>query len=128
MKIRITRNIITVLLLSVLIIPGLAYGDTGGSIIPISFQNNHWADKYIDQLNMQYGVEDFFEDKDLNDNISSEDFQILVQKTLKEDFEYKEVKTTRERAVYEFTKIWAAKTEQDLDNIATIKMIIYEDT
>lgn len=35
---------------------------------------------------------------------------------------------TREAIVHELTKIWAEKTGQDLDEIATIKMIIYSDT
>ena len=35
---------------------------------------------------------------------------------------------TREAVVYELMKVWAEKTGQDLDQIATIKMIIYSDT
>ncbi len=128
MKNKIIINIVTVLLLTVLVLPGLAYGDTDVSIMPISMEYNHWADKYVDQLDMEYEMEDFFKDKDLNAKISPEDFENLVQKTLKEDFEYMEEIITRERAVFEFTKIWAEKTGQDLDNIATIKMIIYADT
>ena len=137
MKNKIIRNIVTILLLMTLALPGLAYGDTDVSImpissdvsiIPISSELSHWADKYVKQLNNDYEMQDFFKDKDLNDNISLDDFEKLIQKTLKKDFEYKEEKVTREKAVYEFTKIWAEKTEQNLDEIATIKMVIYADT
>ncbi|MFO7886984.1 MAG: BsuPI-related putative proteinase inhibitor [Eubacteriales bacterium] len=136
MKNKIIRNIVTVLLLITLALPGLAYGDTNVSIMPISnvsimpisMELSHWADKYVKQLNNDYEMQDFFNDKNLNDNISPTDFENLIQRTYKEDFEYKKEKLTRERAVYEFAKIWAEKTEQNLDNIATIKMLIYQDT
>jgi len=96
--------------------------------MPISIEYTHWADKYIDTLNLEYNTEEFFENKDLDDEISTEDLVFLIQNTLKDDFEYNQEEITREKAVYEFTKIWAQKTEQNLDEIATIKMIIYADT
>jgi len=128
MKNRVIRNVVTVLLLMGLVLPGLAYGETNTTSIPTRQEYDHWADKYVEQLNMKYEMDDFFSDKDLNAEILTEDLVNLIRKTLKEDFEYEEEKITREKAVYEFTKIWALETGQDLDNIATIKMIIYEDT
>jgi len=128
MKNKIIKNIIVILMLTLFVLPGLAYGNTNISIMPISMELNHWADKYVEQVNNEYGMQDFFKDKDLNSSISPADFENLIQKTLKKDFEYAEEKVSRERAVYEFTKVWAEKTEKDLDNIATIKMLIYEDT
>jgi len=128
MKNKIFKSVIAVLIITILVFPGLAYGDEDNSIIPISFEYNHWADKYVDKLNMEYEMDDLFKEKGLDDRISTEDFVSLIQKTLKEDFKYNEELITREKAVFEFTKIWAEKTDQDLDNIATIKMIIYADT
>ncbi|MBG0765543.1 MAG: hypothetical protein H0S78_11830, partial [Tissierellales bacterium] len=128
MKNKILNKILVVLLLTILVIPGVAYGEEDYTIMPISIEYTHWADKYIDTLNLEYNTEEFFENKDLDDEISTEDLVFLIQNTLKDDFEYNQEEITREKAVYEFTKIWAQKTEQNLDEIATIKMIIYADT
>lgn len=128
MKNKILNKILVVLLLTILAVPGVAYGEEDYTIMPISIEYTHWADKYIDTLYLEYNTEEFFENKDLDDEISAEDLVFLIQNTLKDDFEYNQEEITREKAVYEFTKIWAEKTEQNLDEIATIKMIIYADT
>jgi len=125
---KITKNILIILLLSTLIVPSLAFGEENSSIMPISLEYNHWADKYVDSVNMDYEMGEIFKDRDLNKEIPYEDFIYLVKHTLKEDFEYGNEEITREKAVYEFTKIWAEKTNQNLNEIATIKMIIYSDT
>lgn len=136
MKIHLIRNSIIAGALSTLsIVPIVAQGIDARpisakdvEIIPISYTYNHWAEPLIEALSVKYDIESIFMDKNLNDYITAEDFQSLLQRTLEKDYDNLSGTMTREAVVYEFTKIWAEKTNQDLDSIATIKMLIYSDT
>jgi hypothetical protein len=88
----------------------------------------HWAQKYIDELGLEYDMDSVFKDADLNDFITTEDFQKAVRLFFDENYEGSPDSTLREAVVYEFTRLWAEKTGISLDEIATIKMIIYTDT
>ncbi|MFA5528119.1 MAG: BsuPI-related putative proteinase inhibitor [Peptostreptococcales bacterium] len=88
----------------------------------------HWAQIQIDQLAAHVDVSLLFQDKNLDNSITSEDFINLIRSTLDEEYDGQPESITREVIVHEMTKIWAAKTNQQLDEIATIKMIIYGDT
>jgi len=127
-------TILTVALSSVLIIPSL--GQTtqvtpisaeDAKIIPISYRM-HWSQVFIDQLSKDYNVESIFSEKDLNTAIKAEDYQNIVRMVLDAEYNGTPDAMTREAVVYELMKIWADKTGQNLDEIATIRMIIYSDT
>lgn len=97
-------------------------------IIPISYKIDHWSRIYIDQLSNNHDIKSVFGYKDLNTNITVEDFQNFIKLTIDKQYSKTPDSMTRESIVYELTKIWAEKTGQDLDQIPTIKMIIYPDT
>ena len=127
-------TILTVALSSALIIPSL--GQTtqvtpisaeDAKIIPISYRM-HWSQVFIDQLSKDYNVESIFSEKDLNTAIKAEDYQNIVRMVLDAEYNGTPDAMTREAVVYELMKIWADKTGQNLDEIATIRMIIYSDT
>ncbi len=88
----------------------------------------HWAQKYIDELALEYDLSPVFKDKDLNSYISLEDFQKTVRLVFDEEYEGTPDSELREAIVYEFTKLWADKSGLNLDEIMTIKMIIFTDT
>lgn len=96
--------------------------------IPISYKLNHWSESYIDQLSKNYDVESVFKNKDLNSDIKVEDFQNLIKLTIDKEYDKASDTMTREAIVHELTQIWAQKTGKDLDQIPTIKKIIYPDT
>lgn len=88
----------------------------------------HWAQKFIDELALEHDMDSVFKDKDLNAYINIEDFQKIVRLVIDEEYEGTPDSSLRESIVYEFTRLWAEKAGTDLDEIATIKMIIYIDT
>lgn len=88
----------------------------------------HWSQVFIDQLSKDYNVESIFSEKDLNTAIKAEDYQNIVRMVLDAEYNGTPDAMTREAVVYELMKIWADKTGQNLDEIATIRMIIYSDT
>lgn len=129
------KTIITGALCTALIVPSFVQGaevrptsteDEG--VIPISHGFNHWAQDYIYKLSTGYDVTAIFDDKDLDDTITAEDFQKTVRLTVDQRYDSTPDAVTREAVVYELTKIWAQKTGQDLDSIPVIQMLIYSDT
>lgn len=135
MKNKILRNmIITVAVSSVIAVPTFAQNINStvstqdNKIVPINYVFKHWAETYIDQLSVNYDVEEIFTDKNLNDYITVEDFEKAVKLTIYEEYENSNELVTREVIVYELTKIWAEKSGKDLDKIPIIKMLIYSDT
>lgn len=131
----IRRTIIAGALSSILVVPSLAQAINVKTIsakdveiIPISYKFDHWAQKYVERLSSKYDIKSVFEDKDLNALITPEDFQTLIQLTIDKEYDGIPSVMTREAVVYEMTKIWAEKTQNNLDTIATIKMLIYSDT
>ncbi len=95
---------------------------------PSSTKANHWANHYIDQLSKNYDVTPIFKNKGLNDAIKAEDLQSLVRVVIDETYEVSSDVTTREVAVYELTQLWAKKTNQELETLPVIRMLIYSDT
>jgi len=136
MKNNILKNtIIAGTLCTVLVVPSFANEMTVRPIsaedivvIPINYTYSHWSEAYIDQLSRNYAVESVFQNKDLNAAITVDDFQNLIRLTIDKEYDVTPDSMAREVVVHELTKIWAQKTGQDLDQIATIKMIIYPDT
>ncbi|MDF2822213.1 MAG: hypothetical protein K0R15_2661 [Clostridiales bacterium] len=129
------KIILTGTLCTAIIIPTIAQGANAQSILskdlevsPIYYKVNHWSDNFLNELSQKYEVEAVFKDKDLNATITMEDFQQLIKLTLDTEYSNKPDALTREAIVHEMTKIWALKTENNLDEIMTIKMIIYPDT
>ncbi len=103
-------------------------GDAGKvEIIPISHTKSHWAEEYVERIASTYNIESFFEDKNLNDSISSKEFQNLISLTIDEDYTNILESMTREEAVNELVHIWADKTDNKVEEIPTIKMIVYRD-
>ncbi|NLX64195.1 MAG: hypothetical protein GX022_05395 [Clostridiaceae bacterium] len=90
--------------------------------------SNHWAVKYVDELALKNDISPVFSVKDLNSYITVEDFQKAVKLFLDENYEGSPDSVAREAIVYEFTRIWAEKTGNNLDEIMTIQVLIYEDT
>lgn len=88
----------------------------------------HWAQKFIDELALEHDLESVFKDKNLNAYITAEDFQKVVRLVIDEEYEGTPDSLLREAIVYEFTRLWADQVGTNLDEIATIKMIIYIDT
>jgi hypothetical protein len=88
----------------------------------------HWAQKFIDELALEHDMDQVFKNIDLNAYITIEDFQKTVRLVIDEEYEGTPDSLLRESIVYEFTRLWAEKTGTNLDEIATIKMIIYMDT
>lgn len=129
------KTIITGALCTALVVPSFAYGrdvlPTSArdiEITPISYKLNHWAEMYIEQLSEKYNIESIFKDKYLEAYITKEDFQNIVKLVLDEEYDGVPEALNREAIVHEFAKIWAQKTNQSLDQIAVIDMIIYADT
>jgi hypothetical protein len=98
------------------------------TIIPISARV-HWADEAISELAQINGqAHMFFGGKDLNKNITIEDFQNLVKLVINPSYEGAPEALTREAVVHELTKLFANESGLALENIPVIKMIIYQDT
>ncbi len=136
MKKNILKNsIITGALCTVLIVPTFAQSV---GIMPISAKTDesvsirhefdHWSEKYIDELSKKYDIKSLFEDKDLNDAITIEDFKSIVELTIDKEYDNTPDSITREAGVYELTRIWAKETDKNLEKIPVIKMLIYPDT
>lgn len=88
----------------------------------------HWSQKFIDELKKQADIDSVLKDKNLNSTISLDDFKNVVKLFFDEEYEGTADSIAREAIVYEFTRLWANKTGNNLDEIATIKMLIYTDT
>lgn len=136
MKKNILKNsIITGVLCAVIIVPTFAQST---DIMPVSAKSDesvsirhevdHWSEKYINQLSKNYNVDLLFEDKDLNDSITIEDFKNIVKLTIDKEYDNSTDSITREAIVYEITRIWAKETDKNLEKIPVIKMLIYPDT
>ena len=95
--------------------------------VPISMRL-HWAQPFVDKIINKYDVQDFFEQKDLNETIRVDDFVELVKRTINPEYDGELSSISRESVVYEATKIWAALTNNNLDEMPIIKMLIYSDT
>jgi len=91
-------------------------------------KKTHWSEKYLNELSKEYSLESVFKDKDLDSAISLEDFQKVIRLVFDEKYDTRPDAITREAIVYEFTRIWAEKTGQDLNDILVIQMLIYADT
>ncbi|HZJ76708.1 MAG TPA: S-layer homology domain-containing protein [Oscillospiraceae bacterium] len=96
-------------------------------IIPIIHTEFHWADEYVQKVINTYGVESIFEDRDLNDILSAKEFQNLISLTIDEDYTNILESMTREEVVNELVYTWANKTGNKVEEIPTIKMIVYAD-
>jgi len=90
--------------------------------------SNHWAQKYIDELALKNDISSVFSGKDLNAFITVEDFKKAVKLFIDENYEGSPDSVAREAIVYEFTRLWAERTGNNLDEIMTIQVLIYEDT
>jgi hypothetical protein len=97
-------------------------------VVPVSIRVDHWAKAYTDQLSSRYAVDSVFKGKDLDAAASMQDFQSLVRLVFDKDYKGVPDSMSREAIVHEFTRLWAEKTGQKLDDIAVIKMLIYSDT
>ncbi|MFP4697326.1 MAG: BsuPI-related putative proteinase inhibitor [Eubacteriales bacterium] len=121
-------------LCSLLVIPSFAQDveprliDEDSEINPIRHEIGHWAEPYVNQLSSSFDVKNVFEETDLNNAITESDFKELVKLIIDEDYDGSPDSLTREAIVYELTKIWAEKTDKDLEEIAVIQMLIYSDT
>ena len=90
--------------------------------------SNHWAQKYIDELAHKNDISSVFSGKDLNAFITVEDFKKAVKLFIDENYEGSPDSVAREAIVYEFTRLWAERTGNNLDEIMTIQVLIYDDT
>lgn len=97
-------------------------------ITPINYIFKHWAEVYVDQLSIDFDIEEIFKDKNLNDYITAEDFKNAIKLTIDKNYENAPEVIVRETVVYELAKIWAEKSNKNLDTIPMIKMLIYSDT
>lgn len=88
----------------------------------------HWAQKFVDELALEYDTDSVFNGIDLNAYITIEDFQKTIRLVIDEEYEGAPDSLLREAVVHEFTRLWAEKTGNNLDEIVTIQMIIYTDT
>lgn len=118
------RNLFTLLIafLLILVLAVPVFAATQGT------KTSHWSQKFIDELTIKHDISPIFGDKDLNAFISSEDFQKAIRLFIDEEYEGVPDSVAREAIVYEFTRLWASKTGNNLDEIMTIKMLIYADT
>jgi hypothetical protein len=120
MKRNLFSLVIAFLLMLVLAVPASA--TTQGA------KPGHWSQKFLDELALEHDISSIFDGKDLNAFITVEDFQEAVKLFIDENYEGTPDSIAREAIVYEFTRLWASKAGIDLDDIATIKMLIYVDT
>ena len=93
-----------------------------------AIKTSHWSQKFIDELKKQADIDSILKDNNLNSFITLEDFKDAVRLFIDEEYEGTPDSIAREAIVYEFTRIWADKTNMNLDEIMTIKMLIYADT
>lgn len=133
MKNKLLRNtILTLVVSSAIAVPAFAQNvktiANDFEIAPISYVFNHWAEMYLEQLSVKFDTEEIFKDKNLDNHITAEDFKNAVKLAIDKGYENTPKALTREAIVYEFTKIWAEKTDKDLDTMPIIKMLIYSDT
>ncbi len=133
MKNKLLKNIVlTLVVCSVIAVPAFAQNKKNIAqqfdILPISYIFKHWAETYVEQLKENFDVEELFVDKGLDNHITAEDFMDAVKLTIDKDYANEPKYLTREAIVYEVTKIWAEKTDKDLERIPIIKMLIYQDT
>jgi len=91
-------------------------------------KTSHWSQKFLDELALEHDINSIFDGKDLNAFITVEDFQKAIRLFIDEEYDGTPDSIAREAIVYEFTRLWASKAGIDLDDIATIKMLIYADT
>lgn len=98
------------------------------AVVPVSISVDHWAKAYVEQLSKQYAVDSVFKGKDLDAKADIQDFQDMVRLVLDKEYKGTPDSMAREAIVHEFTRLWAEKTGQKLDDIAVIKMLIYSDT
>jgi len=97
-------------------------------VVPVADKLKHWSETYIEQLSKNHDVDFVFKGKDPDSPIELEDFQSLVKLIIDEKYDNAPDSLSREAVVNECARLWAEKTGNDLDHIAVIKMIIYEDT
>ena len=97
-------------------------------MILISSKIPHWAQTYVNQLSKQYDIDPVFANKDLNASITADDFRYLVKLILDDQYDGAPDSVSREAVVHELARLWAEKTNHDLDLIPLIKMIFYTDT
>lgn len=89
---------------------------------------SHWSQSFLDELAINYTLDSLFMDKNLDEYITPEDFQLAVRLIIDGEYDHTPDSVLRETIVYEFTQLWANKTGKDLDKTMTIKMRIYADT
>lgn len=97
-------------------------------IAPISYIFSHWAESYVEKLSGNFDVEEIFNDKNLDNHITAEDFNKIIKLTIDNEYENMPESLTREAIVYEFAKIWAEKAGKNVDEMPIIRMLIYQDT
>lgn len=112
--------LVILILLIILTVPVLAVSQ--------EMKIEHWSQKFIDELKKQADIDSVLKDKNLNSTITLDDFRNVVRLFIDEEYEGTADSIAREAIVYEFTRLWANKTGKNLDEIATIKMLIYVDT
>ncbi|HZK56937.1 MAG TPA: BsuPI-related putative proteinase inhibitor [Clostridia bacterium] len=133
MKKRAIKNIIIVGMLCVTVmVPAFAeVGSTGVTknmeVVPINYVKPHWAEEYVQKVVDKYDVGSIFENKDLNAPINAKEFQNLISSTIDESYDNTLDSMTREETVNELVHIWADKTDNEVDKIPTIRMIVYID-
>lgn len=88
----------------------------------------HWSQKFLDELALEHDISSIFGGKNLNSFITVKDYQAAIKLFIDEEYDGTPDSVAREAIVYEFTRLWASKAGIDLDDIATIKMLIYVDT
>lgn len=118
------RNLLTLLIafLLILVLAVPVFAATQGA------KTSHWSQKFLDELALEHDISSIFEGNDLNAFITIEDFQKAIRLFIDEEYEGSPDSVAREAIVYEFTRLWASKTGNNLDEIMTIKMLIYADT
>lgn len=125
MKNKLMRKIvITGTLCATLVVPSFAQGL---EMRPIRQKINHWSGMFVEQLSQQYDMGVELEEKNLNAEITLEDFQKLIKMTLDSEYSQKPDSITREAIVHEMMNIWSNKTGVKLDEVMLIKMIFYSD-
>jgi hypothetical protein len=90
-------------------------------------KQSHWSQSYVDYLNENYGTDDFFSGKNLDEYITVDDFTSLIKLTVDRNYAGRPDSTARQALVYECARIWAEKTGQDMDQIAIIQIAPYVD-
>jgi hypothetical protein len=96
-------------------------------VIPISYTYNHWSEPYIEQLKIKFNVDTVFNGKNLDSDITLDDFKNSINLTIDKGYTGEPESLSREAVVHELTKIWAGMTGKKLEEIVTIKMIVYAD-